>query len=292
MSKDKFPCMLASPNKFMHRIHFPAIAQIKIDGMRANIIRDGEKTEVFSRNGKLMEVFDRFDKSIPPDTVLDGEFVVYKDGKLLDRKTGNGILHKAVVGTISKEEANMIKMIVFDLISYSHFKDGMYNKPYIQRWKNTQIQAKANPKLYELVKSFDVSNISDVTKLYKRVIMDGEEGLVVKNADSPWENKRSKNMIKMKEVLEIDLKITEWVEGDGKYRGMLGKFMCTNKDKTILVGVGTGYSDRQRLEYDKSYVGKICSVQYNEIITSREKDTKSLFLPVFVEMRVDKDTPD
>ena len=284
--------MLASPNKFMHRIHFPAIAQIKVDGMRANIIHTDGKTIVYSRNGKIMEMFGRFDKSTPPETVLDGEFIVQIDGQTLDRKSGNGILHKAVVGTISKEETEMIKMIVFDLISYEHWQTGVYDKPYANRWKDTKIQAKLHPELYEVVETFDVNNMSDVTKLYKKVIRKGEEGLVVKNADSSWENKRSKNMIKMKEVLEMDLKITEWVEGDGKYQGMLGKFMCTNKDGTIIVGVGTGYSDRQRMEYDKSLVGKICSVQYNEIITSRDKDTKSLFLPVFVEIRDDKDTPD
>jgi len=170
MSKDKFPCMLASPNKFIHRIHFPAIAQIKVDGMRANIINIDGKTIVYSRNGKIMEMFGRFDKSIPPDTVLDGEFIVQIDGQTLDRKSGNGILHKAVVGTISKEETEMIKMIVFDLISYEDWEIGVYVKPYVHRWKDTQIQAKLHPELYELVESFDVNNMSDVTKLYKKEI--------------------------------------------------------------------------------------------------------------------------
>ncbi len=62
--------------------------------------------------------------------------------------------------------------------------------------------------------------------------------------------------------------------------------------RVLEVGVGTGYNDQQRKDYDKSYVGKICSVQYNEIITSRDRDTKSLFLPVFVEFRDDKEEAD
>jgi hypothetical protein len=45
-------------------------------------------------------------------------------------------------------------------------------------------------------------------------------------------------------------------------------------------------------ENREAILGKIAAVKYNEVITSKGKDTKSLFLPVFLEIREDKDTAD
>jgi len=288
---DKFPVMLASPNKFIDRIKFPAYVQTKMDGMRANIVCKDNNTIVYSRNGKPMEMFQRFQHTIPNDHVVDGEFILFdNNGQLLDRKTGNGILHKAVVGTISEEEVSMIKMVVWDIIPVKEWSKGRYDLPYDHRLKRLKVGL--NTDYFILIDTHTVKNMEEVEKIYAKKIKEGQEGLIIKNIDSPWEGKRSKHMIKMKEVLEIDLKIIDWIEGEGKYVGMLGKFICENKDHTISVGVGTGYSDEQRKNYTRDDVGKICSVKYNAVISSRTRDTKSLFLPVFVEFRPDKDEPE
>ena len=39
-------------------------------------------------------------------------------------------------------------------------------------------------------------------------------------------------------------------------------------------------------------VGKIITVKYNEVIQDKKKDKKSLFLPIFVEIRLDKTKAD
>ncbi len=288
---DKFPVMLASPNKFIDRIKFPAYVQTKMDGMRANIVCKDNNTIVYSRNGKPMEMFQRFQHSIPNNTIVDGEFILFNSKRqVLDRKTGNGILHKAVVGTISKDEVSMIKMVVWDIIPYKDWQSGHYDLSYDKRLK--KLKAGLNTDLFTMIDTATVKDMEAVEKIYAKKIKEGQEGLIIKNIDSPWEAKRSKHMIKMKEVLEIDLRIVDYVEGEGKYVGMLGKFVCENKDKSIRVGVGTGYSDEQRESYTRDDVGKICSVKYNAIISSRTKHTKSLFLPVFVEFRPDKDEPE
>jgi hypothetical protein len=59
--------------------------------------------------------------------------------------------------------------------------------------------------------------------------------------------------------------------------------------------VGTGFDDEQRKEYwsnRNSLKGNIVAVQYNAKIKSKSNDLGSLFLPVFVEMRDDKDEAD
>ena len=73
----------------------------------------------------------------------------------------------------------------------------------------------------------------------------------------------------------------------------MGALECQNKDGSIVVSVGTGFVDEHRDKFTKSYsVGKIISVQYNAVIDRKSDNIKSLFLPVFVEFRPDKEEAD
>lgn len=293
----EFPVMLASPMKEIHRINFPAIAQTKMDGMRANIVIKNGETTVFSRNGKPMEFFGHFEGVIIPNTgdyVIDGELtVIGEDGQILDRKTGNGILHKAVVGTISPEEAKQVRMTAWDLIPHVAWELGVYNKSYLQRL--VDLRELINSEIIRIVDTTNVESIDHAQEVFQKKLEQGEEGIILKNNDHPWENKRSKHIVKMKEVLESDLKIIGMVEGQGKNSGMMGAINCENKDGSIRVDVGTGFTDEQRIDIWKrkeELVGTIITVKHNGVITRKDKDVKSLFLPVFVELRPDKEESD
>jgi hypothetical protein len=58
----------------------------------------------------------------------------------------------------------------------------------------------------------------------------------------------------------------------------------------VKVSVGSGFNDDQRNQGDE-LIGKIVAVKYNARITNKEGD-QSLFLPIFIEVRNDKDTAD
>ena len=292
----KFPVMLASPNKMIDRINFPCIAQTKMDGMRAMIIVKDNETIVYSRNGKVMEGLGKhFEPMVAHnEMVYDGELAVLgEDGKPLDRKAGNGILHKAVVGTISPEEIKRVRITLWDIISTHAWEDGFDATPYHARL--AELKSLPINDLFSVVETHTLDNMDQAQTLFQEMLAKGEEGIILKNNDHPWENKRSTQIVKMKEVLEIDLKVIGWAEGTGKYVGMMGALQCENKDGSIKVDVGTGYNDAQRtdlwIKKDK-VVGKIISVQYNAVIDRKDKDVKSLFLPVFVELRPDKEEAD
>jgi len=70
--------------------------------------------------------------------------------------------------------------------------------------------------------------------------------------------------------------------------GRLGALVCESSDGVIRVNVGSGYSDEQRDEYTKKVIGKIVTVKYNARIKDKS-GVESLFLPVFIELREDKD---
>jgi hypothetical protein len=57
------------------------------------------------------------------------------------------------------------------------------------------------------------------------------------------------------------------------------------------VSVGSGFNDEHRQTLGDEIVGKIVAVKYNARITNKEGE-QSLFLPIFVEIRNDKDVAD
>ena len=149
----EFPCMLCSPfeQKLVDKIVFPAIVQQKMDGMRFTAIvkfdRDLKGTVEFrSRNGKEITLLGSLEQEFielayGKDLVFDGELLVYdtvetdSNGKICDRQTGNGILNRAVKGTITKEQADRVVATLWDQIPYEDFIVGKCDQPYRYRLK-------------------------------------------------------------------------------------------------------------------------------------------------------------
>ena len=293
----KIPVMLVSPNKEIGRIQFPCFAQTKMDGMRGVIVKRDGRVVVFSRNGNTMTKLDKhFEAALSSvdNIVIDGELtVVDSDGKLLDRKTGNGILNKTVVETVSDEEVTRVRFTAWDLIDVCDFDKGVDRRTGVERLARLRA-IPANP-LFEVVQTFEIANLEEAQELFKEQLAKGEEGIILKNNDHPWEDKRSKQCVKMKEVIEMDLKITGFAEGTGKASGMTGAIQVENKDGSIKTSVGTGLDDATRKDIwarQEELIGTIITVKCNGVISRKGADSKSLFLPVFVELRLDKTESD
>jgi hypothetical protein len=302
----EFPCMLCSPfeQKLVDKIVFPAIVQKKEDGMRFNAIvkfdRDLKGTVEFrSRNGKEITLLgsleqEFIDLAYGKDLVFDGELLVMdeNDYQYLDRKTGNGILNKAVKGTISKEEADRVVATLWDQIPYEDFVAGKCYQPYNYRFGRLEYLADRFPiDKIQIVETFDVHSIEQTQEIFQNYLNDGFEGIILKDPNSLWENKRSKGQIKFKAELDCDLKVLSVLSGTGKYADMIGSLYCESADGVVKVYVGSGFTDEQRNAPPSDYYGKIIAVKYNARITN-VKDGESLFLPIFLEVREDKDTAD
>ncbi len=289
--------MLVSPNKEIGRIQFPCFAQTKMDGMRGVIVKRDGRVTVFSRNGNTMTKLDKHFEEIlksVDNVVVDGELtVVDSDGKLLDRKTGNGILNKTVVETVSDEEVSRVRFTAWDLIDVCNFDKGVDNMTGVERL--AKLRAIPKHPLFEVVQTFEIANMEEAQDLFKKQLADGQEGIILKNNNHIWEDKRSKQCVKMKEVIEMDLKITGVVEGTGKASGMCGAIEVENGDGSIKSNVGTGMDDATRQDIwsrKADLVGTIVTVKCNGVISRKGVDSKSLFLPVFVELRLDKTESD
>ena len=300
----EYPCMLCSPfeQKLVDKIKFPAYAQMKMDGMRFNaIVREG-KVEFRSRNGKQILLLGHLEKEFAAlagnvDCVFDGELLVMLEGdhQFADRQTGNGILNKANKGTISDKEATLVHATVWDVIPYLYFTDGHCPVPYSKRFSSltdlVNAQASKDKRIW-LVSSEIVETYEKAQEIFNEYLSLGYEGIILKDGSGIWEDKRAKHQIKFKGELECDLKIVAIEEGTGKYAGLLGAIVCESADGVVKVNVGSGFNDAHRKTLkEKDLLGKIVAVKYNARIKNKQGD-ESLFLPIFIEVRDDKDVAD
>lgn len=299
----EYPVMLCSgyEEKLVNKIKWPAFVQLKCDGMRFNaIVKDG-KCEFKSRNGKTVDLLGNLEAEFVEasngnDCVFDGELLVADDDSVMNRQTGNGILNKAVKGTISPQEASSVIAVIWDYIPLEDFITGRCSTPYFDRFgKVLELLEPNGTNKYGKVAAVESCLVYDYEQaktLFDEYLEVGQEGIILKDRSGIWENKRVKSQIKFKGELECDLKVVDWEEGTGRNEGLLGALVCESADGVIKVKVGSGFNDEHRKTIKKQdVIGKVVAVKYNARIRSKH-EAESLFLPIFLEIREDKTEAD
>lgn len=284
--------------KLIDQLDWPnVIAQTKMDGMRVIVsIDDQSNVRYRTRNGKEFELppeynhyFSRF-----PGVVFDGEMLIASEDGYADRKTGNGLLNSIRQGKASEENANRVRFVFWDYINFQDYMSGHSMITYEKRYEMlSQINDVHKTHIWDIVKTEYVKTYEEAKAFYDKQRKDGQEGAILKDLNSAWDAKRVKYQIKMKAEETLDLKVVADIEGTGKYQGMLGAIICEDASGKLKVNIGSGFTDDDRKNFwETSIVGKIVEVKYNEIITNQSDDTLSLFLPIFVDVREDKNKAD
>lgn len=280
-----FGVMLASTD--ISKIVYPAYVQTKYDGARAVLTVQKGGSTLRSRGGNTFRdvIIHSMEYIFPEDTMLDGELLFLDDqGTPLPRKTSNGLANRSIKGSLPQEYQHGSAFFFFwDMV------DSTGTQPYSTRlsimktlWVNRMITVRA-----ALAPTHIVHNYDEVVKAYNYARKNNEEGIIIKNMDLKWQEARVPGMVKMKELKTADLLVTGILPGEGKYTGMIGALQCESACGKLKVNVGTGLTDKDRTA-GSIVVGDVVEVGYNEIITRKNTDTKSLFLPVYFGLRLDK----
>ena len=290
-----FECMLAHDGaNHESKVSGKKLLEPKLDGVRVLTIVDCEARTVvqYSRNGKelvnfphitegLLAHIDDFDRSF----VLDGEIISTSFQALMKQ------VHRK-----SDADASDAVLMLFDMLPLSEFKAG----------KSTLGQKRRTAFLKQFKGVFDkVSNIGLVPQVEvdldstvgqmqfiefnKDAIANGYEGIMIKDLDAKYVCKRHVAWLKQKPFIEVSLEVTNVEEGTGRNEGRLGALVCSGVDdgKTIVVNVGSGFSDNDRIEFwaDRdSVIGQIVEVRA-DAITQNQDGTYSLRFPRFLRFR-------
>lgn len=295
-----FELMLCTPSseKAFAKIDFNnATIQKKHDGMRIVIcVAPDGNVEYRTRNGLVFNInnpeIDNYFAQIK-GYVLDGEMFFKENGKALDRKASNGIANKVIKGTKTSCSTNEILFIVWDLIRYEDFFKGYSPIKYRVREKECEVLVDTiNQPFLEMTEGERIYSLEQALAYSDRMIKAKFEGAIVKNLEAPYRNDRVPDQVKLKQELSADLLCTGWIPGEGKYTGMIGALTYQDASGKVIGNVGSGLTDEDRAKDPSEFVNKIIEVVYNEVISKKNTDIRSLFLPRFINVRFDKTEPD
>lgn len=279
------------------KIHFPVLADPKLDGMR-NISMIKSKDEPFdgfshnydvnyiSRNGKPFLNFGMFSDELK--VLANGQNIVF-DGE------ATGLSNEAAFKSITQQArrksnvdaANQLVYHIFDWVSYSDFMS--QSCALVQKERSDRLVKMFEEhdfKYLKLVRGKICNNIQEVEDYYKECLELGYEGIILKDLTGLYEFKRTRSWLKVKPTDTADLPIVAVNEGAPrtKYEGMLGSI--TVEREGVQINVGGGFKDRQRKEFwaiKEDLIGKIAEVKY-DIVT----EDGSFRFPRFVQIRYDK----
>lgn len=252
------------------------------------------KGKLYTRQGKTYTGCEHIIKDIKRleeyfyknNYVYDGELIL-KDRTLSDSEA----FQKGVgIANSDKENKEELKLVIFDILNQKEFENGQSENTYKQRKDDLRCCRDA-------IKSLNLSNIEIVPMFYEGTDQskiwqwldyaeqNDMEGVMV-NLDTPYQCKRTKDLMKVKKFYTLDLEVVDAVEGDGRLKGTLGALVVDYKGNTV--NVGSGFSDKQRKEFwenKDNIVGRVIEVKYKEITKNKDTGLESLQFSVFVSLR-------
>ena len=84
--------------------------------------------------------------------------------------------------------------------------------------------------------------MEDLEEELKQVLDRNGEGLMLRDPDSKYENKRSKTLLKVKVMNDEEATVIGHEAGSGRCSGMLGALLCQNN--TCTFKIGSGFNDQ------------------------------------------------
>lgn len=280
------------------------ISQIKADGMFMNVNKQGGEVTLMSRQGQIFptEGFEFFHELVkemlPDDTQTHGEMVVYQHGKLLDRQTGNGIINSVAQGGAWPEGVRT-QFLAWDQIPMSAVKPkGKYEVIYGERFKAIlgQLMVADEAKGILVLKNLFITAIpfkmvfskKEAYEHFAEVVQAGGEGTVPKNPLMPWKDGTSKDQVKLKLDFIVDVEITGFTVGKGKFASTFGAVKYKSRCG-LVKGQVSGMDDATRKRVSDSredFIGTIMAVEANAVfMPSASNDFYSLSHPRVIEFR-------
>jgi DNA ligase-1 len=235
--------------------------QPKLDGVRCVIQYENNQVKAYSRTGKEWKNIDHILFNLKswfalnPNIILDGELYNH------DYKDNFEQIISMVRKTKPTDEARLescknVQFHCYDIIDET--------KTFEER--NTFIE-QAVPRNH-CIKHVPTNLVfrADDSKVYHRRNLDnGYEGSILRTNDT-YKCGRSWNLRKFKDFSDAEALIVGWVEGVGKRKGTIGKFMAQDEDGNLF---GMPVMDKfdylqENFEEMKTWVGKLATFTYFE----------------------------
>lgn len=243
----------------------------KLNGIRA--IWTGKNIK--SRTNKIIHAPQWFLKQLPSNTPLNGELYLNK-GKF-----------ESISSIVSKKQPidSEWKQILFMIFNKPTLSKQSFENRYNNLKKIQKSICRNNPNCpFKLVKQTKIKDSNNLQHVFEKIIKSGGEGVMLKNPNSTYSLKRTKNLLKMKPFSNAEGIIYNMIEGKGKDKGKMGALKITFGNKKLKIG--SGFTNNQRVKFWK-HKNKLIG---NKITFKYEGLTKYNIprFPTFLRMRFDK----
>lgn len=225
---DKFQPMLASKHEdakynFSKNEYY---CQPKLDGIRCIARADGLWTRAGKEIVAVPHVVDELKVffSKYPDAVIDGELYNHDLKDNFNKITSLVRKTKPTEEDI-KETAELVEYHVYDMGKMPDTNECKFN----ERWQFLYEQGFGGNSKIQYVPTRKVHNLEEIDELYSHYLERGYEGQMIR-VNSPYENKRSKFLIKRKEFLDDEFKVIRIEEGVGNWAGYIKRFVLELPD--------------------------------------------------------------
>ena len=241
----------------------PVYMQPKLDGVRCIFTKDG----AFSRTGK------RFMNVKHIELELQGLFKqqphLILDGELYNHKLKNDF--EKIISLVRKQKPTDTDRLDAQHLVQFHVYDYTGQKPNLLenlKYKGRQDNLTCSDIYCPSICYTDTRRVATpamIKVLHDKWLDMGYEGSIIR-LNGEYEQKRSKNLLKVKDFSDSEAKITGFVEGKGKRIGTIGKFIAVDSQ-----GMQFGMPVMDKFKYlqdnfkeMQTWIGKIATFTYFE----------------------------
>lgn len=260
-----------------------AFAELKADGARcfADLEARSESVSFSSRNGNEYQLLSHIEQALLSsgygNWVVDGE-LVYRGKKnpvglaalmgdtvedVADREEGNGIVNKSLAGSISQEEALGIVYQVWDIVPRDVYYGERACPEELTQERRREILLEMLARIddefahcVEVIESTPVKTLEEANAVYQKYVKMKYEGIILKCGNALWKDTRSKDCVKFKQKIRVDLRIVG-AYPHKKDPNKLGGFNLRSECGMIEVNVGSGFSDTTKVKEKNIYTKKM-----------------------------------
>ena len=244
----------------------PVFMQPKLDGVRCLIQqefhKDGDKVVAYSRTGKQWLNIDHILQSLKPffagnpDVILDGE--LYNHALRDDFEKIISCVRKQKPTPMDRAESRkLVQFHCYDIVDESLlFADRI-------QWLQTNLKPTYGIKIVQTTKG--ICSNDQANAFQDLNLKAGYEGSILR-LNTEYQCKRSHSLRKFKDFHDAEATITDWVEGKGKRKGTIGKFMAIDADGNEFgMPVMDNFKKLQTMFKEmQSWVGKEATFTYFE----------------------------
>ncbi|MEW6221852.1 MAG: ATP-dependent DNA ligase [Candidatus Hadarchaeota archaeon] len=251
--------------EILKRMGGKAAFEIKLDGIRIQIHKEGGSVRLFTRRmedytNMFPDILDALKKSLSSRrAIVDGELVA------IDRKTGKPMPFQEVLKRRRKYEISEaakqipVQIYLFDVLLAED--KVLMDEPYTKRRARLEQMVQKEAKVM-VVEQKVLKDLEEIKKFADSAVKMGHEGLLSKDLNSTYRAGRREFLwLKLKPTLEtLDLAVVGALYGRGRRAGSFGSYVLAARDEDndrfkTVTKCGSGYTDEDLDELTALFKG-------------------------------------